>query len=30
MNYLSLGLLVVAVLLLTGHFSEIKNNKNNG
>lgn len=29
MNYLSLGLLAIAVLLLIGHFAEIKN-KDNG
>lgn len=30
MNYLSIGLLAIAVLLLIGHFAEIKNNKDNG
>lgn len=30
MNYLSIALLAMAVLLLVWHFTEIKNHKNNG
>lgn len=30
MNLLSLGLLGLAIILLIGHFVDIKNHKNNG